>query len=58
MRRRRSPRFFSVSRATGITIYLENHRGLEHAEQMAGMSLREQPNFTIGRTSLTFLGPS
>jgi hypothetical protein len=36
MRRRRSPRFFSVSRATGIRIYLENHRGLEHAEQMAG----------------------
>jgi hypothetical protein len=40
-------------RATGITIYLENHGWLEHARQVAGHESREQPNFaTEQRTRL------
>jgi len=40
-------------RATGITIYLENDGRLEHAQQMAAMSFREQPSSTTGqRTKL------
>jgi hypothetical protein len=34
-------------RATGITIYLKNDGRLEHAQQMAATSFREQLNFTI-----------
>jgi integrase/recombinase XerD len=34
-------------RATGITIYLENDGRLEHAQQMAGQSLRERASSTI-----------
>jgi integrase/recombinase XerD len=36
-------------RATGITIYLENHGRLEHAQQMAGLSPRERLSYTTGQ---------
>jgi hypothetical protein len=46
-------RCLTTWRATGITIYLENDGRLEHAQQMAAMSFREQPSSTTGqRTKL------
>jgi CheY-like chemotaxis protein len=44
MFRRALPPVFPVSWATGITIYLENHGRLEHAQQIAG---RKSPRTTM-----------
>ena len=41
-------------RATGITIFLENDGRLEHAQQMAGMNLRNNETFRRTKDEITF----